>query len=310
MVVARFAPDQRSGQGGENRCQLGAGLEAPIGVLVQAFDDDGVEGRGDASIDDGWDRRRVLDDFAGHLVHGLAGERPLSGEQGVEHDAEGEEIGTPVDGPGGDLLRRHEVRGADELAVHRQARAFHAGDPEVGDAGAAVGGQDQVARFDVAVDDSHPVGVVEGDGDIGDDAGRFGRPEAVSGGQDLLEVPSFDVLHRDEEHPGRAVLTDIVDGDDAGVVEAACGLRLPEESFAELVGDLGVDIEPQGLERHHAVDERVAGEIDDAHGAPAERLDDLVATDVGDGHPVHSTVVGRQRKITVPNSYPASAATA
>jgi hypothetical protein len=134
------------------------------------------------------------------------------------------------------------------------------------------------------VDHPHLVGVVERDRDVGGDPGRLGRPETVAGGQDLLEVAALDVLHGDVEQPAVTILADVVDGDDAGVVEPTGRLGLAQEAFAELVGDVVVDVEPQGLERHLAADDRVATEVDDSHGAPPEGRLDLVPADVGDRH--------------------------
>ena len=96
------------------------------------------------------------------------------------------------------------------------------------------------------------------------------------------------------------IRADLGDGDDAGVIEATRRLRFTEEPFAELVGDIDIDIESEGLESHFAVDEGVPGEIDDTHGAPAERLLDLIATHVSDRHLFYFTVAGGQKENIVP----------
>jgi hypothetical protein len=134
------------------------------------------------------------------------------------------------------------------------------------------------------VHDAERVGVVEGDRDVGHDPRRLGRPEDVAAGNELLEVTPFDVLHGDVHQTRLGVLADVVDGDDPGVVEPPRRPRLAHEALAELVGELGVEVDPQGLERHQAVDDRIAGEIDDPHRPPAEGFFDLVATDLLFGH--------------------------
>ncbi len=74
-------------------------------------------------------------------------------------------------------------------------------------------------------------------------------------------------------------LAGIEHGHDVGVVEAPGGFRLAEEALLDLDQFVGLELLRQGhgLDRHDAVDLRVAAEIDHAHGALAQFLLDLVA---------------------------------
>ncbi len=134
------------------------------------------------------------------------------------------------------------------------------------------------------MDHTQFVSVIEGECDIGRDPGGFGGPETVARCQDLFQVAAFDVLHGDVHEPRFRVFADIVDGDDAGVVEPTGGARLADESLAELFRVVGVEIHPHGLERHHSIDDGVLGEIDHSHGAVAEGFLDQVTTDSLDRH--------------------------
>ena len=212
-------------------------------------------------------------------MHGAAVERPLVGQEVEQDHTEREDVGAPVDRLAGDLLGRHEVGGADELAVHGQVGGLQAGDAEIGDLGRTVASQDDVGRFDVPVDDTERVGVVERGGDVGGDPGCLRGAETVTGGEHLLEVPALDVLHRDVDQPRLGVLADVVDRDDTGMVEAARGLRLADEALSEFVGVVGVEIDSHGFQRHPAIDDRVPRPVDHAHGASTQRFFNLIAAD-------------------------------
>ena len=97
--------DERAGEGPEYLCQLCPGLESFFGVLLEAFEDDRIEGRGDLGADGGWDRAWLLDDPESDLMHCVAAEWALASEKSKEDYAEGEEIGAAIDPLAGDLFR-------------------------------------------------------------------------------------------------------------------------------------------------------------------------------------------------------------
>jgi hypothetical protein len=96
----------------------------------------------------------------------IAPERALAGKQFVEDHAEAIDIGPPVDlirfTPC--LLGRHVGRRPEDLAVqgHGGVVRFALGQAEVHQIGPALDVQQDVGGFDIAVDDTMPVGVVQG----------------------------------------------------------------------------------------------------------------------------------------------------
>ena len=98
-----------------------------------------------------------------------------------------------------------------------------------------------------------------------------------------LQVGAAHVLHGDEGEPFVARLDHVVDGDDVRVGEDAGALRLPHEADAELLHLLVFDrvADAEGLERDQPADQRVAGEVDHAHGPLADLVDDFVAAELG-----------------------------
>ena len=152
---------------------------------------------------------------------GFAAERRFTGEHLVEHDSDRIEVGLRGRGVSVDLLGGEVLRGAEQLAGggHAAGRVGDGfGNPEVGQLGRPVGGQEDVARFDVSMDE--PLGMsspecaehLVGDGD------GLGLIESSPLGQHLVEAGALDQLE-DQIGPG-AILADVVDGDSVRMIEA------------------------------------------------------------------------------------------
>ena len=94
--------------------------------------------------------------------------------------------------------------------------------------------QDDVRRLDVAMHDPFRVREVERLGDLRDDVADLLERQRPPLREHFLQVLSLDVLHGDERHARWLVLTDVVDGDDRGMIEDAGGLRLAHEALLEL----------------------------------------------------------------------------
>ena len=105
-------------------------------------------------------RRRAVEDAAQHGVD-RAGKRLLIREQLVEDRADGEDVAPVIDLRTRDLLGRHVIERAEHHARLRHARVGQARDAEVEDLERAFGGDDQVGRLDVAMDDAGVVRVGE-----------------------------------------------------------------------------------------------------------------------------------------------------
>ena len=112
----------------------------------------------------------------------IASERPSSGQQLVEHDAQAEDVGAAIDpvpfAPG--LLGTHVGGRAGEPAPLAEVLVPE-GQPEVGHARLACCVDQDVGRLDVAVDQPSGVGVVQGLGDRRHQLRRLpeGRPALI-----------------------------------------------------------------------------------------------------------------------------------
>ena len=153
----------------------------------------------------------------------VADERRPAGDQLVEHAAERVEVGARRRLAAERLLRRHVGDGADEHAVHRQARLLEGdGEAEVADLRRAVGGEPDVAGLEVAVDDAVLVGVREPAADALRDLQRALRRSAA-GRAPSTAPPDMYWLTM---YGCAVVVADVVDGDDVRVVaELAHRLR-------------------------------------------------------------------------------------
>ena len=82
-----------------------------------------------------------------------------------------------------------------QLAVDLEALA----EPEVGEVRPGVAVEDDVRRLEVAMDDAHLVGVVDGVGDRLEDLDGLAQAQAALALDAGLEVGSVDQAHRDEQ---------------------------------------------------------------------------------------------------------------
>ena len=165
-------------------------------------------------------KRHQIDILTKHrgqrLGDGLGLEQAPAGQHLVQHDAERPDVGAPIDGLPLRLLGRH-VGGRAENRAHlrrprrergrvgevraRCAGGIHRlGQTEIEDLHRAVGGDLDVRRLEIAMDDPALVRVLERLGDLLRDRERLGerqRPAPDQPGQ----VVALDDLHREEAHP-------------------------------------------------------------------------------------------------------------
>ena len=137
-----------------------------------------------------------------------------------------------------------------------------------------VGGDEDVARLDVAVDGAGRVGRRERLGDLRPDPdGRLGGQRTVLGDH-LRERAGRDVLH---DQPDVVVLLhDVVDRDDVRMVEGRGRPGLPHRA-RQVRGRLARQC-PDLLDRDVALEPLVAAEPDRAHAAAPDGSPDPVAT--------------------------------
>ena len=93
-------------------------------------------------------------------------------------------------------------------------------------------------------------------------------------GEPLAQRPSLDQFHDDEDLV--LVHADVVDGDHRRMRQTRHGARLALDAGARFAHCRR--IRPQQLECDAAAEFRIAPQIDDTHGARADRPEDLVAT--------------------------------
>lgn len=159
----------------------------------------------------------------------------------------------------------------------------------VGEVDLPVIADEDVLRLDVAVQDPARVRVPQGARDLEEHAGEARgrpRPAQLRAREDVAERALLHDAHRVE---GRAVGAgaEIVDGDDAGVLELRGDPRLLDEAR----GDHGIlrDAGLERLQRHHAAHLAIERGDDLAHAAGAELLLEGVArADEAPRHRLHA----------------------
>ena len=212
----------------------------------------------------------------------VALERPLSCEAFEQNAAERVDVGARVDLAPVDLLRRYVVDRPDEAAITGEAadRGDVAGQPEVANVrvlDAAPFRDEDVRRLDVPVHEIRRVRCVEGLGDLIEERERTRRRQPLLASEQVAEVATVDVSHREVEHsagvPGRD------GGDDVRMVEARCELRLAQEPLPEAL--VFSELRREQLEGDAATATRVHGDIDGSDRAFADqRLHAEVSNDI------------------------------
>ena len=210
-----------------------------------------------------------------------------SGQEFVEQDAEGVNIGPGIDiiGPALGLLRTHVLQGAHDRAFGGLERAFgqllidRLGDPEVDHLGdcLAVDDRDQdVGGLDIAVDHPFLVSVLDrlANRDHQGHPLAWAQPRAFGV---LGDRQATDQLHH-EIGPARGGASRVEDPGDVGMVHHRQGLTFVLEPGDDLAR---IHPRPDDLEGDLAADRAgLLGPVDDAHPASADHLADRVRADL------------------------------
>ncbi len=151
---------------------------------------------------------------------------------------------------------------------------LYLGQAEVENLGVAALGDEKVGGLDVAVDNAFAVGRVERIGDF--DAQRENRLQFHGApGDEVLERDAVEELH--DEEGAAALLANVVDGADVGMVQRRGGLGLAAKALEGLA--ILREIVGKKLEGDEAAETRVLGFVDHAHAAATELFDDPVMRD-------------------------------
>ena len=200
-------------------------------------------------------RARALDRLAS-VNHGGRPHKRL-----VQHQTQGVDVGAGVDRLAFELFGRHVLRRAQYRADPGQVGGVAGvvgglGDAEIRDVGpaqhppgtvrpgagggAAIAGQEDVGRLDVAVHDADLVRLGQRRSHLAADGQRVGHLQWPPLVELLAQGDTGHQLHDDRLLA--VVGAGVVDGDDRGVVEAGHGDRLPTEALDELLvgGQVGV----------------------------------------------------------------------
>ena len=183
--------------------------------------------------------------------------------------------------------RAQHQRRAGERTVARR-RLEQPRDAEVGQLGAAVVAHEHVLGLDVAVDDAARVRVGERVAELARDHHRLAGRQR----QPLGERAARHQLHHDVALAGRRG-AEVVDADDAGVLEPRQRARLAREASAEV--GIGRALGPQHLDRDVAAEAIVVRAEDAAHAARAQ----LRPADAATSAPDVGSFARRRRRVVV-----------
>ena len=238
--------------------------------------DDLLEARRQVGPDRAQARRLVVEDLVDQARVRRPGEGQAPGEQVVEHDPEGVDVGLVGERLLLQLLRRHEGGRPDVDEIGAGCVGEHR-DPEIGDFDLEIRGDQDVGGLDVAMDDAVPVHVLQGAADLEDHLDHFIGRQKVLRRRVVCERLPADVLHHDVAQ--RLLDRHVEQLDDVGVAELADqrGLVQEERAVAPLQSR-GAGLRER-LDGDVAPGEGIFREIDDARGAEAQLLDDVVFAD-------------------------------
>ncbi len=249
-----------AGKGAEREGEIAGGLESLVAIFFQSVQDDLTKPGGERGVQFRW----IFAEDGGHgLGRSGARESLLVPDEFEEHGAEAEDVGTGVEFLAADLFGGHVGGGAHddaglggaaggERVVGNGFGLVEFDEAEIEDLGATVAGGPDVVGLDIAVGDEGGVGGGEAVGDLGGDVERgFQRK------RDAVKRAAVD------EFGDEVVFTDIVDGDDVGMVERGDDLRFLFEAL--LAVRVSREFGGKDFEGDVAIEAGVGGFIDLAH---------------------------------------------
>ncbi|GAC1599523.1 MAG: hypothetical protein NVS4B10_10770 [Myxococcales bacterium] len=199
----------------------------------------------------------------------------------MQDQVEDEEIAAAIGPLAADLLGRHVSDAADDGSserggrFRRRALDDQPGDPEVEDLESAVGGDEEILRLEIAMNDARVMGRGETLGELGGQIERLAQRQRLSE-QHLAERLPLEQL--EDEVGAPLVGSGVMDREDVGMVDRANRPGLQREA---LQGLLAKSRGGKDLDRHVATEPCVPGAIDLTHPTCADQLDDFVGSKAG-----------------------------
>jgi hypothetical protein len=254
---------------------VGAAREAASGILVER-----LPGHGDQRLrqpESRVERGRGLGD---DLVDDALGPIRLEGPPAREHLVE-DDPHRPHVGPAVHLLALQDLGGevagrAQDHSRLRQVGAVETSDAEVEDLDDAALGDPDVGGLDVAMDDPHRVGEVQGAADVHHHPDLLLEREPVDGDHGVAELDAFHELHGDVVRS--LLLAQLEYGHDVRMLELGRRPRLTLEARERVPA--GEERRGDRLEGDQPLEDGVAGAVDGAHRTLARDAQDLVLSEL------------------------------
>src|SRR5258708_3592937 len=220
-----------------------------------------------------------VDDLIDHRGDVLARERFFAGHHFVEHDAQRKNVAAAVDGAALHLFRRHvagrahDVRGLLDGAELQNLRRA-----EIRDLDGIVGGEHEVRRLDVAVDDVAFMRELQRAASLLHDAQRARQRKRMAAIEQRLQALSLNQLHGDVVQA--VFFAGVKYDNDVWMGQQSCGARLRLESRQEFGArePRALFTQPDGLDRDGTPDHWIHGFVNDTHRATAQFTDDFVSS--------------------------------
>ena len=214
--------------------------------------------------------RFLVHHFVQHFNRGRTGERHVSRQHFVKDNAEGVDVGLRSEAAlfAAGLFRSHVLGRTHDLTVLGLSGVVVEvlGEAEVRDLGLAIGGEQDVARLEIAVQDLPLVRVVNGSSQaFRDSCGLSGRNGFA------IEVPAQRAALHVFEHAkwSAANLAHFKDLNDVGMLESGHGFDFRTKPRDLRFGSTA--IRKDHLDGDVALERRLPGTMDDAHAAAAQR---------------------------------------
>ena len=205
----------------------------------------------------------------------------MPGEHLVGDHAQRKDVAAGVDGHAPRLLGRDVGRCADDGArAGNLALVEQPSHAKIGEYCPAIPREQDVRRLDVAVHDAEAVGIVQGRGDLIDDAHRLGHRQRLSLAKQICQGRPVDVLHGDKVAAAGSPC--LVHPDDVGMCQGKDGLGLALKAQPRF--GVVAKLRWQHLKGHLVALSLVHSEVHLAHAAAPELAHDAIVPDPVDWH--------------------------